>query len=267
MTGDDIPISLEDIERDLEETRKAEARIAAFFRRGEAVVPIRTRGGTSSPLPPLETPTGIGRLLMARCPADTQQRYRTLLHSETAMPADGDHGLLIGAACAILEGELRRLLADPVRPFAGHLIAALDATRNKQPVGILDRWHHRVTPTTLGTLSLILYGLRKGCEKGSPDIARFLAGHFRPRFADLLKTRKVEFSLESIRTRFRNPADHAERVFDAAAYREFAHLVIANRQFAVWDADGPDPSDPDPGCGVLYHHLQQALGHAAPPTA
>jgi hypothetical protein len=259
MTEEDIAISAEDIERDLEGTRKAEARIAAFFRRGEGPGWVRTRGSLPAPPTPPPTPDGIGRRLVARCPADTQQRYRTLLHSETAMPPDGEYGILIAAACAILEAELRRLLAVPARPIVGHLIIALGGLERRQPAEILARWERGATPATLGVVSVLLFALRKGDEQNRPEVARFLADRFRPRFADLLRTRKLDASLESIRTRFRNPADHAERLFDAAAYDQFARLVVANRRFAAWDIDGPDPSDPDPGTGILYHHLQHAL--------
>jgi hypothetical protein len=259
MTEEDIVIGPDDIERDLEGTRKAEARIAAFFRRGEGPGWVRTRGGAPAPPAIAESPAGIGRCLVARCPADTQQRYRTLLHFERAMPLDGDYGSLIAPACHILEAELRRLLGTPARPIAGHLVAALDAKRQKQQAELLGKWERGALPTTLGVLSLLLYALRKGDEQSLPEVARFLADHFRPRFADLLRTRQLDASLESIRTQFRNPAGHAERVFDAAAYAEFARLVVANRLFAAWDIDGPDPSDPDPSTGILYHHLKHAL--------
>jgi len=258
MLAEDIAIGLEDIERDLDGTRKAETRLAAFFR-GGGPPRVRTRG---APLPapaPTEAPPGVGRCLVARCPVETQQRYRTLLHFERAMPSDGDHGILIAAACAILEAELRRLLADPARPIASHLIAALGAVQRKQPAEILAKWQRGTTPTTLGVLSIILFALRRGSEQALPEIARFLATRFQPRFADLLRTRKVDATLEVIRTQFRNPADHAERVFNVVAYGEFARLVLANRRFAVWDIDGPDPSDPDAGSGILYHHLHNAL--------
>src|SRR5947209_1578658 len=109
MTDDDLLLSPDDIERDLEGARQAEARIAAFFRRGEGGL-VRTRGAAPAPPPP-QPLDGVGRRLVARCSADTQRRYRTLLHFENSMPADGDYGTLIGPACNILESELRRLLA------------------------------------------------------------------------------------------------------------------------------------------------------------
>src|SRR5438128_1325663 len=46
MTEEDIVIGLEDIERALDGTRKAEARIAAFFRAGKGPPRVRTRGST-----------------------------------------------------------------------------------------------------------------------------------------------------------------------------------------------------------------------------
>jgi hypothetical protein len=261
MTEEDILIGPEDIERDLEGSRKAEARIAAFFRRGEGAGHVRTRGGSGSLAPsPEETPGGIGRQLMARCPSETQQRYRTLVHFERAMPADGDFAILIAAACAILEAELRRLLASPARPIVNGLLAALDPKKQRKQVDLLDKWARGAIPTTLGSVSLLVFALRRGAEMGLPEVGRFLAERFRPRFAELLRSRRMDGALESIRTRFRNPADHAERTFDAAAYGEFVRLVIANRLFAAWDTDGPDPSDPDAGSGILYHHLRHALG-------
>jgi hypothetical protein len=262
MSEDDIMIGPEDIERDLEGTRKAEARIAAFFRRGEAAGGMRRRGGgPPAPPPAAEAPAGVGRRLVARCPADTQQRYRTLLHFEGAITPDGDFGSLISPACAIVEAELRRLLAHPARPIAGHLVAALSAGNYTQHVEVLRQWE-RGAKATMGTLCVMLFALRKGDAQKLPEIGRFLADRFRPRFAELLRTRQLDTSLDAIRTRFRNPADHAERVFDAAAYAEFARLVVANRLFAVWDTEGPAPPDPGAGSGVLYHHLQHALDTA-----
>src|SRR6202040_4058256 len=112
MIDEEIVLGPEDIERDLEGTRKAEARVNAFFRQG-AGGRFQTRsGGVLSPTR-VETAGGIARRLVDRCPADTQQRYRTLLSFEPVMPGDGDYGTLIGAACNIVEAELRRLLATP----------------------------------------------------------------------------------------------------------------------------------------------------------
>ena len=258
MTEEDTLIGPEDIERDLEGSRKAEARLAAFFRRGDGAGRVRTRGGSLGPSLE-ETRGGIGRQLMARCPAETQQRYRTLVQFERAMPNDGDFAILIAAACAILEAELRRLLAAPARPIAAGLLAALDAKKQRKQVDLLDKWARGAIPTTLGSVSLLVFALRKGCEQGLPEVGRFLAERFQPRFAELLRSRQMDAALESIRTRFRNPADHAERTFDVAAYAEFVRLVVANHQFAAWDSDGPDPSDPDAGSGILYHHLRHAL--------
>jgi hypothetical protein len=260
MSEDDIVIGPGDIERDLEGTRKAEARVAAFFR-GDTAAGRRTLGSRAVPPATADQPGGVGRRLVARCPGDTQQRYRTLLHIEGAMTPDGDFGSLISPACAILEAELRRLLAVPARPIAGRLVAALSARNYTQQAEVLGQWERGAKPT-LGTLSLILFALRKGDEEKHPAAGRFLADHFRPRFAELLRTHKLDTTLDAIRTRFRNPADHAERVFDAAAYADFARLVVANRLFAVWDTDGPAPPDPDPSRGVLYHHLQNALDTA-----
>jgi hypothetical protein len=257
MTEDDLIIGLEDLERDLDGTHKVEARLAAFFRGGKRPR-VRTRGSRPEPPPPAAA-AGIGGRLMAGCPAETQRRYRTLVQIEPTMPPDGDHGILIAAACAILEAELRRLLADHARPIVGPLIAALSTVKRKDPAEILARWQRGATPTTMGVLSVLLFALRRGCEQSLPEITRFLASRFRPHFVDLLRSKKMDAALEVIRTRFRNPADHAEDVFDAASYEAFVRLIVANRHFAAWDSDGPDPRDPDAGSGILYHHLQHAL--------
>src|SRR5947207_3166769 len=106
----------EDILYDLEETRKAEPRIAEFFERG-AELPEAIRGGTRGGLAfEGRVPEEAGQALISRCDPVTRRRYNTLVYFEADFERsslDADFGYLIGPACQILELELGRLLADP----------------------------------------------------------------------------------------------------------------------------------------------------------
>ena len=168
---DDVLISPEEIERDLEGTRKAEARVEAFFARGAGPARVRTRGGTAAEPP--DVAQGVGRRLIARCPADTQQRYRTLLRVEAGMLEDDDYGALIGPGCYILEGEVRRLLTAPARAVAADLVATLAEQCGPQQAEVLRRWQQGTTPATLGVMALVLLALRKGLAAGRPPRLHF----------------------------------------------------------------------------------------------
>src|SRR5262245_7850698 len=109
---DDITLTPDDIARDLDANRAAQSRLAEFFARDIPTPPV------------VRSSTGVGRLLIGRCPSATQKRYHTLLHFETFAEDNDDHGLLIAPACAVLEGELRRLVADPALASA-ELLATL----------------------------------------------------------------------------------------------------------------------------------------------
>src|SRR4051812_14265077 len=171
MIDEDVPISLAEIERDLQGTRKAEARVEAFFARGAGPARVRTRGGTATEPP--DVAQGVGRRLIARCPADTQKRYRTLLRVEAGMIDDDDYGTLIAPGCYLPEGEVRRLLTDPARVVAADLVAALAKHCGPQPAEVLRRWQQGTAPATLGVMSLILLALRKGLAAGRPPLTRF----------------------------------------------------------------------------------------------
>jgi hypothetical protein len=250
MTPDDrLALTPEALEYDLTGARLAEAKAAAFFARGEAL-PSMARGG--QPRRP-----GVGRLLMESCDDVTWKRYRTLLHHEGLAASDDDHGILIAPACAILEGELRRLLAIPAAPIAGELFAALAPHPGSVPLSVLDDWR-RGRPPMLYTLVLLLEAVRCGLEQGRPAVRRFVSERFLPEFAALAGGLHLSGCLDRIRREFRNPAGHGEKAFGPDDYERFVRLVVAVGRFDDWDRDGPDvPIAED--SGVLHHHLSNAL--------
>jgi hypothetical protein len=245
--------SLEDIAYDVAGTDRAAGQLAEFFAARPADMPkrrVRTRGVVA---------LGMGRKLLQQCPKDAQTRYETLLYFEGQLPPEKDHGFLIGPACQILEGELNRLLAVPARGIAERLVAALQIRKqDRQQAEILADWAAQKIPTTIGVMVLVLLALRRGCEHGDAAITEFLAAHFKPRYADLLRSKKLGACLDAIRTDFRNPVSHGAAIFDPAAYERFTGLMVANQRFAIWDAAGPVPPEPDAAIGVFHHHLSQS---------
>ncbi len=250
MTPDDpFDLTPEAAAHDLEAARVAEDRAADFFARGEPRA-VRVRGGAVGR-------PGVGRRLIESCPDETRSRYRTLLHHEDFAAGDDDHGILIFPACAVLEGELRRLLAAPALAIAGELFAAYAPRPDSVPSSTLDDWRQR-RPPTMYTHVLLLEALRRGLWQGRTAVRDFVARHFRPEFAALARGPHLAACLDRVRRDFRNPAGHAERVFGPDDYGRFARLLVAADRLRDWDQDGPRAPTPD-GSGVLHHHLSNAL--------
>jgi hypothetical protein len=126
------------------------------------------------------------------------------------------------------------------------------------PAEILRKWALREIPTTIGVHSIVLLALRRGLATISPPIAEFLAGRFKPAYADLLVTGELGKCLDRIRTRFRNPACHGSAWFDQDSYADFARLAIAQRNFGAWNRYGPESREPRAEVGVFHHHLFQS---------
>lgn len=248
MSPDD-PLNLtpEAVAHERTADRLAETQAAAFF----AALPPLTRGGAGAPL-------GIGRLLIQSCPDDAQKRYQTLLHFEACAAKDNDHAFLIVPACAILEGELRRLVAFPARPIADELVAALAPHPESIPFAVLDEWRRGERPF-LYALVLLLSALRCGLEQERPAVHSFISAHFRPEFAALARGAHFTDCLDRIRREFRNPASHAEKTFNSADYECFARLLVAANRVGDWDRNGPAVATPDATVGILHHHLSNAL--------
>jgi hypothetical protein len=255
MANDHGQFDLNDILEDVRCIRAGEARSAELLARAGGGL----RGAEARREEDFAAGGGVGRTFLSQCPPGTRLRYETLLHAEANFPAGGDHGYLIGPACQILEAELDRLLAEPARGVASHLSAALRATgENDKQADILDKWARREFITTLGTNSVLLLALRRAVEQGSADVRGFLAGHFRPRYADLLASKDLGRCLDGIRNDFRNPVSHGKETFDAAAYGRFVRLAVANIHFTTWDVRGPDPELPAASVGALHHHLSES---------
>jgi hypothetical protein len=252
--ADPLVLTPEAADYDLAAERLAAARADAFFSHGESL-PSFGRGGAAAP-------GGVGRRMIASCPEATRNRYRTLLHHEGFAASDDDHAILIVPACAILEGELRRLLANPALPIADELFAALAPHPGSVPFSALDDWR-RGRPPMLYTLVLLLAALRRGLGQGRPAVHDFVAEHFRPEFVALARGPHLTDDLDRVRREFRNPASHAEKVFGPGDYERFARLLVAANRLGDWDRDGPDVPTAE-GSGVLHHHLRNArsTGHA-----
>jgi Domain of unknown function (DUF4384) len=255
--------TLDDILHDLEGAEKLGLRLEGSHEFESKAV--TTRGFAREDF---GTPSGIGRRLLIGCEESTLRRYEMLFRFEPHFDPRDDFGYLIGPASQILEAELRRLLFEPARLLAPALVSAMgDDPRSGKRAAILEQWAEAKIPTTIGIGSLLLMALRRCCAAGSESIRDFLDSRFAPAYRELLMTNGPACGLDIIREQFRNPACHGTASFDASAYREFARLTIANRGFASWDERGSDPPDPDPGSGILHHHLylshQRSSGEAS----
>jgi hypothetical protein len=199
---------------------------------------------------------GQGRRLILRCGYETCTRYNTLLFFESKLPAGADYGFLISPACQIMESELDRLLVTPALRISTSLIKVLKVDRKATAdVKILESAEK--TKATIGTQVILLRALERARKERMRPILKFLANHFEPRYTGLLEGYKLADTLDQVRTRFRNPACHGTKVFDAEAYEQFARLAVANRLFHVWDEEGTEEREPSAKVGVFHHHLQQ----------
>jgi hypothetical protein len=193
---------LDDILRDLEGSKRLEARQAGQIRGGRGA--IVTRGAPAEGRGPA---SGLGRQLLAGCGETTLRRYQTLLRFEAMLGPSDDFGYLIGPASQILEIELDRLLIEPSRAMARSLIDALllDPDGVKQ-ARALEAWAEGRVPATIGVGSLVLLALRRGCEHRLEPASAFLESRFASPYRDLLLSKGLGRGLDIIRVRFRNPA-------------------------------------------------------------
>jgi hypothetical protein len=202
-----------------------------------------------------------GRDLVENRPDAIQMRWATLLHLEQQFPQEADYSPIIFFASQILQEELETLVLTPARAIAARLIANMDADRANSPLAdLLRSWASEELPSTLGTASVVFLALRRGCERGDPRVEEFLATCFGPPARDLFMSRGMPGALDAIRRRFRNPVAHGTATFSAAEYEQFARLLVGNRRFAAWFADGPEPAVPGPEEAFLHHLLRQSSG-------
>jgi hypothetical protein len=259
MTDESAISSLDDIRYDLEGLTKLAARLPDCWADDPAVV--RTRGGPTPEATGLgdRDRPGTGQRLIAGCQEANRRRFSTLLRLERSFLAGEDHACLIGPACLILESETDRLLTSPARVVAGELVESLRRDRrDHRQADILRAWAERQVPATIGVASLILLALRRGCESEDHPLARFLSSHFRPRYAELLMSKKLGRSLDRIREGFRNPACHGTCTFDRDQYAAFVRLMVGNDRFDAWHVAGPHSPDLDAEAGFLHDHLSES---------
>jgi hypothetical protein len=257
-----------DLDYDLEGGRTAATRLQQFFG-GAPRGPVRTRGGMrfgsggGGARPPLLEPTGgVGRtLVLDRCRPENQHRYAALLRHEKGHDARDDHGMLIGAACVVLEAEFDHLVTTPAQAIADDLIALLEPAAAAR---VLLDWRTGAKLATLGTHGIVLTALRRGLEQGRTAVRDLLRRRFDDNYLPLLRSAGPARCLEQIRNRYRNPAMHGSypdgrpATFDGAAYEAFVRLVVASTGFGDWDQEGPRPGPPTPDAGVFHHHLCHA---------
>jgi hypothetical protein len=261
--------TLADLQYDLDGTRAAEARLRQFFGEPDPGA-ARVRGATRGidPAVPLGPSDGVGRRLVLRhYRPENQRRYAALLRHEAGQEDGDDHGLLVGAACVVLESELGALLTRQARPIADDLVALLRPSPASQ---VLREWQTGASWPTLGTHCLVLSALRRGLEQGRTAVRDLLRQSFDDAYLPLLRSNGPARCLEQIRRHYRNPALHGfhadgtPATFGAADYAAFADLMVASAGFRAWDQDGPRRDPPGPDVGVLHHHLCHTRSAAGP---
>ncbi len=216
------------------------------------------------PSPKAIGPARSGRDLVASRPEAIRKRWETLVHFERQLRPlrpEEDYVPLIMFASQILEAELEALVLTPARSIAARLIANLDSDRAGRPqADVLRRWASKEFPGTLGTASVVLLALRRGCERRDPRVEEFLSARFEARGRDLFLSRGPSHALETIRTQFRNPAAHGTSTFPAAEYERFARLLVGNPRLGAWYENGPEPAGPGPDEALLHHLLRMSAG-------
>ena len=113
----------------------------------------------------------------------------------------------------------------------------------------------------------MLLALRRGGEQGDTELLETLAARFRPRYTDLLLSRKLGACLDKIRNEYRNKVSHTTETFDLSRYERFVRLAVANRRFGIWSALGPERALVDASEGVLHHHLSESRLVPSPTAA
>ncbi len=156
----------------------------------------------------------------------------------------------------LAERELVRLVAEPARQHAGHLIDALLQRRKTYKTSALAAWESGRLKATMGLVGQILRAMRWGLGQGNLSLLKFLADTFSPEYPDLVSNRQLEQALDRVRTVYRNPACHGTaRPFAAADYADVARLVVGRDRIADWLGSETLCSLPA-GLGVLDHHLR-----------
>jgi hypothetical protein len=262
MPSEAVALSVDAIDEDL-------AALAAWREREEQLLAgaggFRDRGEAGS--------AGVGRRLLRRCAADGETRLLTLLHIEHALAPAHDHGVAIAFAGTLIESVVARLVAEPFKDRADVLVAALRFHgKDAAAAEALTRWGEGRQPTTLGTVLNVLLALRRAHEANVTEICQRVAQLFHRRYVALLCGKELARALNQVRDRYRNPAAHGLRGFDADEYERFARLAVARPRFRAWDAWGADPAEPPAHEAVFHHHLAGSRGAddevpAAAPTA
>jgi hypothetical protein len=253
------PPTWDDIQYEWEGLQKAAKAIQDFASK----VPRRVRTRGSSERSATRPGAAVGSALVARFAESNRRKYVDLLYYESLMKPGRDHAMPIAYASTLLEAELDRIVASPVRSVVAALIAALEATRDdRKQAEILVRWGKQEKPTMLGILSTLFLAMRKGLDQNSEAVHTFVRGRFADPYPDLLRTKEFDRNLNYITRVYRNPACHGVYpdgkpvYFEADQYKDFVRRVVAHERFRDWDRDGPQSDSPGAGVGLLHHHLR-----------
>jgi hypothetical protein len=222
----------------------------------------------SAPAGPAPAQAGIVNPVARRCEGVNLSRLAEIAWWEGHFPQMFDTAPLIVQCCQVIEWEMTRIVADPSRQLGAGLLRALEGYAKPGQMQIAVRWLEKDVPTTMGTLEIILFALRKGKEQGLSEVENFLGATFRPGYTELLATNGPGRALARIREEYRNVAAHGKRKLPRSDYGVFCDLAVARASFGSWarSRNLPVPADDR---GLLHHHLNHLPGEseAAPEGA
>jgi hypothetical protein len=215
---------------------------------------------------PTRAPANLANPVARRCDPISRRRLVEIDWWEANFPPTFDPAPLIVQCCQVIEQELTRIVAAPSKRLGPVLLRALEGPAKPQQKEIVAGWLEGRVPTTMGTVEIILFALRKGKEQGLSDVEQFLSTAFRPGYANLLTTNGPARALARIRQGFRNPAAHGEPEIPGSDYGEFCDLAVACSSFGAWGRMRAVLA-PSPDRGLLHHHLSYLPGEFEPAAA
>ncbi|MFO0869703.1 MAG: DUF4384 domain-containing protein [Pirellulales bacterium] len=203
-----------------------------------------------------------GDELILRCAPEGQRRIAMLLDqemllghgSDSATPPNYLFPVFLGTT--LLERELSRLLAEPIRPLADELAAAQLQHNKKHRIDGLLAWRDGKVPATLGLVTQLILGLRWGLNQDRSALVKHLDERFASPYRSLVANKEFSKTVDQVRVAFRNPACHGERdFFSPDEYRQLARLLTGRDAFRDWRQSPPAESPPSASHAVLHHHL------------
>ena len=180
----------------------------------------------------------------------------SLLPQEELAQRSKNHHAIIVYLGLLIESELGRTIAKPLKRFIPELCRLLKMDNPKYQTSALERWASgdlKLKPT-LWTFVMLLKALEDGQYFFSKELNNRIDSLFTPPYRDSIREAHLSKAVNKFRWKYRNPCIHAEQViFSRYEAEQACKLTLGFTTVKDWSMSIPDTKTYRPS--LLSTHL------------